>query len=221
MGGKAEGRRQKAEGAAARPQPPIPRSLSPEGGKGCKEEAARVHERLKERLGHCWRLETWEKKYQARIRVYGLEKCLIAVDGFVSQKWYVEEHSQDAPDLIFRSDKQLEKFLALGMKLPKHDQEVKEYQRKLDAQISEMEQTRARLEKEKAGPTARLQEKLGVLRDEVSEASRKAFIDPLLFVTYEKGVVILFHEQAAWVEDHYRVAIERALGVPVRVTAAP
>ena len=76
---------------------------------------------------------------------------------------------------------------------------------------------RTRIEAEKATQTARMQTKLAPLREEISEHAWSAFIEPLLFVDYEKGVVIIFSEDKQWVEDHYLVAIERALGVRVRV----
>jgi hypothetical protein len=225
MMGKAEGRRQKAEGAAARPpDPPVAKSGDiplVKGDKREKEElaaqAARVHERLNERLGHCWRLETWTKKYEARLRVYGLEKCLAAVDGFCSVKWYVENQSNNAPDLIFRDDKHLEKFLALGMKLPEHSSAEREKRKQEAERASGMRETRNRLKWKTREQTARMHQKLAPLREEINTHSWEAFISPLLFVAYEKGVVIIFSEDAQWVEDHYLVAIERVIGCRVKI----
>lgn len=197
--------------------PPAP---SPRQERGSlAEQAVTVHEHLKKRLGHAWRLETWRKKYEARLRVYGLEKCLIAIDGFSSQRWWRENKSQDAPECIFRSDKSLERFLAAGMKLPEHSEKKMEQERMDTERAARMRETRNRLKWQTREQTARMHQKLASLREEINTHSWEALISPLLFVAYEKGVVIIFSEDAQWIEDHYLVAIERALGVKVRIVS--
>ena len=184
------------------PSPPAP-SPAETSGRGVKdtgvsEAAVEIHGYLKARLGHGWRLETWRAKYEARVRRYGLDACKAAVDGFCSVKWYVDNQSQNAPDLIFRSDKQLEKFLALGMKLPEHAPEVRIRRKLVSKEKERARELRERLEREQSGPTARMRKRLEALREEISEAGYAAFIAPLVYVAYERGVVILFHEQADW-----------------------
>jgi hypothetical protein len=182
-------------------------------------EAAELHEYLKGKLGHNWRLETWRTKYEARLKKYGLEKCKVAVDGFASQKWWVENKSQDAPDCIFRSDKSFERFQAAGMKLPENKEETKQRAREETDKRARMAETRARLEKENKELNARLHRKIDRLRDEISEAGWSAFIRPLLYVRMEEKAVVLFHEKAGWVEAHYAKRIEVALGVKVKVVS--
>lgn len=183
-------------------------------------ESAELHEYLRGKLGHNWRLETWRKKYEARLRVYGLEKCRIAVDGFCSIRWWVENKSQDAPDCIFRSDKSFERFLAAGLKLPEHSEESRKRAHEEAERKRLAEDVRERIEQEQAVMNSRMRVKLAELEDEISDAAYRTFIDPLLYVKYEAGVCTLYHENAAWVNDHYRVQIERTLGVRVKVVDA-
>jgi hypothetical protein len=181
-----------------------------------RRQAAELHEYLVKKMGHNWRLATWEKKYEARLRVYGLEKCKVAVDGFASIKWWVENKSQDAPDCIFRSDKSFERFFAAGMKLPEHSETNRKRERE------EVERRRITVEVKRqleanTELTARMQEKLEPMREELHRYSFQAFIEPLMFVRMEKGIAILFHENAAWVQEYYGERIAEKLGVKVKV----
>jgi len=180
--------------------------------------AADLHEYLVKTIGHNWRLKTWEEKYSARLRTYGPEKCRIAIDGFRSMKWWMDNKSQDAPDCIFRSDKSFERFLAAGMALPQHDRAVREREEKEAERTSRLSEIRERLERTNAAQTDRMRRKLLPLREEINDHSWNTFIAPLLFVDYTHGMVIIFSENAEWVRDHYIVRIERVLGVPVKVT---
>lgn len=180
------------------------------------ENAKQLHEYLVKKLGHQWRLSTWEKKYLARIRIYGLEACLIAADGFCSMKWYVENHGQDAPDLIYRSDKQLEKFLAVGMKLPEHSPEARERQEKASAKRERQAWIRKHLTRD-MGIHERFFKKLSPLKEIVNEQTWETWINPLLVVGMQNGVLLLYHEQADWVQEHYSAKIGEIIGARVRV----
>lgn len=184
-------------------------------------EAAELHNHLRKWLGHNWRLETWQKKYEARIQKYGLERCKIAVDGFCSMNWWVQEKGTEAPEMIFRSDKFFERFLAAGEKLFRHLPETRERERKEAEKAARMAKTRARLEAKNADMTARMHRKFAELRDSgdlnICDRSWTASLAPLLCVAYERGVLILFSEDAGWVMDNYLAQLERALGVRVRV----
>lgn len=47
------------------------------------------------------------------------------------------------------------------------------------------------------------------LREEISEASWEQWIRPLLVVRCDDNVLVLFHEQARWVQDYYATRIEK------------
>ena len=180
-------------------------------------EPEEIHALLVEKLKHNWRFETWKKKYAARLRIYGLGKCKIAIEGFVSQKWYVDNQSHNAPDLIFRSDKQLEKFLALGMKL-QPSEDILRIKKENEDKDAKKAQFRAELELKNKVLTARFHRKIAVLEEELNEMSWKVWIKPLLFVCMEGKTVVLFHEYPEWVNEHYREKIETVIGAPVRIT---
>jgi hypothetical protein len=180
-------------------------------------EAAELHEYLIAKVGHRWRLETWGKHYAARIRKYGLEACKIAVDGFTSQRWWMENKSQDAPECICRSDKSLERFLAAGMMLPEHRAENREKQEKAAQIRARKAKIRAILMRD-LDVHKRFLRKISPLREEISEASWDAFIAPLLVVGKRDGVLELYHEDSAvWVQEHFAEKIGDALGAKVRI----
>jgi hypothetical protein len=184
-------------------------------------QAADLHNYLVERIGHNWRLKTWEKKYLARLRTYDYKKCIIAIDGFVSLKWWMVNKSQDAPDCIFRSDKSFERFLAAGMMLPDHSETVRENKRKVDERKSILAEYRARLENDDyvMRITARMFQKLKPLKEELNEHSWNVFIAPLRFVKHDNGTVILFSEDSLWVQDHFVDRIAAALNCNVKVVS--
>lgn len=187
-------------------------------GGGLREQAEELHRLLMEKLGHRWRLETWRKKYEARLRVYGAEKCRIAVDGFCSMPWYVQEQGHNAPDLIFRSDRAFERFLAAGEKLPTHSDQWAEKAEKEQERRERMAQTRAELERRNRGLTERFHRRIAPLRIELNSMSWDAFIRDLLVVEARKDAVVLFSENAGWVQEHYADRIGEALGGGVKVT---
>jgi len=184
-------------------------------------DAGQIHAYLMLRLGHKWRFETWRKKYEARLRVYGAEKCRIAVDGFCSGTWWVANHGHNAPDLIFRSDRSFERFLAMGLKLPRHSEEEREKRATAAAQRDRRTEYRRELEAKNAELTRRFHAKIAGLKDELQENTWEMFIAPLLYVGYEDGVVVLFHETAGWVQDCYSGKIERGLGKKVKIVSEP
>jgi len=168
-------------------------------------QAADLHEYLIKNIGHNWRLSTWEKKYLARLRTYGFDKCIIAVDGFKSLKWWMTNKSQDAPDCIFRSDKSFERFCAAGMALPEHDETYLEQKRKDEELQFKLAEYRATLGKDNAviAVIARMFKKLEPLKEEINEVSWNVFLAPLLFVKYDRSskTLTLFSEYASWIED--------------------
>ncbi len=184
-------------------------------------QVADLHEYLVKTIGHKWRLATWKKNYIARLRTYGFDKAIIAIDGFHSMKWWMDMKSQDAPDCIFRSDKAFERFLASGMALSQHDQAARKLDRKESERTSILAEIRARLECDNAAQTVRMHEKLAPLREEMNENSWTTFIAPLLYVKFERGTVIIFSEAALWVNDHYADRIAATLGAPVKITSEP
>jgi len=189
-----------------------------------KQACEELHEYLVTKLGHQWRLATWEKKYFMRIREYGLEDCKTAVDGFCSIQWYVENLSHNAPDLIFRSGKQVEKFLAAGMKEREALEEIKEHEwqeevrkRKAEERAAKRAAFRAKLELENAALTKRFHERIAPLYDELNEASLEVWIQPLLYVGMEGNTVVLFHDYPDWVQKYYGELLAKTIGRPVRV----
>jgi hypothetical protein len=182
-------------------------------------QAADLHEYLVQKIGHDWRLSTWEKKYIARLRTYGFEKCIIAIDGFHSLKWWMDNKSQDAPDCIFRSDKSFERFLATGMTFLAQNDKARLEKMKREELASKHAEIRERLTRANASLTTRMHRALATLRDEINEHSWIAFIAPLLFVSYDHGKVIIFSENASWITEHYADRIAVALGAPVIITS--
>jgi len=179
--------------------------------KRCEE----LHEYLRSKLNRNWRLETWRDKYRARIRKYGLDACKRAVDGFCNSpnNWYVRTVPHRAPELIFRSDKAMETFLAMAPEPasgnPGGQSDINRRER-----FAEM---RARIEAENADLTSRFHRRITGLKDRINVTSRAAFIEPLLVVGMDGGTVVLFHEQASWVQDHYGLMIENEIDAPVKV----
>lgn len=184
-------------------------------------DAGQIHAYLMEKLGHKWRFETWRKKYEARLRVYGAEKCRIAIDGFRSRTWWVANHGHNAPDLIFRSDRSFERFLAMGLNLPQHSDEEREKRATAATQRNRTAKYRAVLEEKNADLTRRFHAKIAGLKDELQENTWRLFIEPILYVRYEAGVIILFSEDAGWVQETYAARIERALGKKVKIVSEP
>lgn len=177
-------------------------------------QAADVHAYLVEKIGHKWRLSTWKKQYLIRLKKYSFEQCIIAIDGFRSMQWWMDHKSQDAPDCIFRSDKSFERFLAAGATLPEHRQDTARVSNEREERLKSI---RTRLEAENAVHTARMKKKLEILRTDINENSWMTFIDPLLFITYQNGSIILFSEESSWVQNHYADKIAGALNAPVVV----
>jgi hypothetical protein len=171
-----------------------------------------------ERLGHRWRLRTWAKKYAARLQSYSLDDCMTAIEGFCAMPWYVQNQSQNAPDLIFRSDRQIEKFLAFGMKLRREADAATAERDTAKYNAARMTALREHLHRSNGNCNKRLKEKLAPLKDRINEHSWTAFIEPLLYADFKKGTVILFHEEASWVQEHYAAMIGEALGHPVIIT---
>ena len=184
-----------------------------------KTECEQLHKYLIERLKHNWRQATWETKYAGRIRRYGLEDCRTAVDGFCSQLWYVEQHSQDAPDLIFRNDRQLEKFLAVGKKLRRVTESDEDRKARADVLTEKQASIRERLGKEHPAAQYRLSKLLAPLEDEVAPHSWKVWIEPLRYAGKEGDAVVLYHENASWVQEYYGVMISEALKRPVKIVS--
>lgn len=184
-----------------------------------ESDIAAIHEYLVRRLGHNWRLETWRDKYAQRLKKYGLSECKTAVDGFCSMKWFIEFKSQDGPDLIFRSDKQFEKFLAAGKKAKKSECEKLQTSFEDQERREKLEVIRKDLEEKNGELTARFQRKIEVIKDDINEQSWKVFIAPLLFVKKEGGAVVLFHEDAEFVQEHYGARIEKMLGCKINIVS--
>lgn len=181
-------------------------------------ECEELHRYLVEKLGHNWRLETWRDKYRARIGKYGLAECKRAVDGFCTppDNWYVRTVGHRAPELIFRSDKALETFLA---KAPADESEARQ---QADDRRRRAQEYRALLERENAGLTRRFRFKIKPLKDRLNEHSWKVFIEPLEVVEASRDEVVLFSEDAGWVREHFAGVISEALGgVEVRVVGIP
>ena len=184
-----------------------------------KQQAADLHEYMVRQIGHKWRLATWEKKYIARLRTYGIDKCLLAIDGFRSLKWWMEMKSQDAPDCIFRSDKSFERFLATGMTLLARndsDRMEKLKRKELEAKNSAIREI---LSRSNASQNDRMHRALAPLKNEINDHSWKAFIEPLLFGSYDHGKVVIFSENATWVKEHYVDRIAAVLRAPVVITS--
>lgn len=179
--------------------------------------AADLHEYLVKTIGHNWRLKTWEKKYIARLRTYGPEKCRVAIDGFRSIKWWMDNKSADAPDCIFRSDKSFERFLAAGMALPEHDRTIREREQNESKRVSRRAETRVFLERTTGKRTAQMLQKLAPLKEQINTHSWDAFMAPLLYVDVKNGTVIIFSDDALWVRDHYADRIAATLGHPVQI----
>jgi hypothetical protein len=179
-------------------------------------QAAELHDYLVEKIGHRWQLATWEARYTARIKKYGLEACKIAVDGFASQRWWMENKSADAPECIFRSDKSLERFLAAGMALPQHKPNEEEL-KKAAATRERREKIRAMLMRDPE-VHQRFLRKIAPLRGIVSVPVWDEFIAPLLVVRKRNGVIELYHEtMAPFVQEHYAERIGEKLGAKVKI----
>jgi len=200
---KAEGRRQKAEGIELE----------------CRE----LHEYLLSKLDHKWRFDTWKDKYAARIRKYGIATCKRAIDGFCwpSNNWYMRTVAHRAPELIFRSDKALETFLAKAPEIEEggHTGQGGHASPPIREQREKIEAFRRKLEFENSHLTARLHRRLrrSELKERLNYHSFYTWIKPLQFVGMENGTVVLFHEVPSWVQEHYAEAISEVLGKPVRV----
>ncbi len=188
-------------------------------------QATEIHDYIVKEIGHNWRLPTWKKKYLARLKKYGFDKCILAIDGFRVQSWWMEHKSQDAPDVIFRSDKSFERFLVVGEKLREQqetrDQKTRKEERETQDRETHLSSIREKLERDNADLTARMQRKLETLRDQLQELSFSLYIAPLLYVSFIDGIITVFHENASWVQEHYQPRLERVLGVPVVVTDDP
>jgi len=178
------------------------------------EQCVELHEYIRARLNHDWHLETWIDKYRQRLAKYGLEACKLAVDGFCHPpgNWYMKEQAHNAPKLIFRSNKALETFLA---RIPRTEPD--EIEKKLAKKNDEMARVRAELEVRHAGLTRRFQERIKELEEEINPISWEALIKPLVFVGMKDDTVILFHEQAGFVQEYYGEKIVGVLGKPVKI----
>lgn len=184
-----------------------------------EKQSRELHEYLREKLGHNWRFDTWKDKYKARIRKYGLDTCKRAIDGFCYpyHNWYVRTLSHRAPELIFRSDKSLETFLAKAPEVQQtENKEQKEEQKRI-------EDYRKKLETENKGLTARFHRKIrnSELKENINALSWQSWIKPLLVVGMRDGFVVLFHESPSWVQEYYSAQIQGVLGKPVRVVNKP
>ena len=183
----------------------------PDFSKQCQE----LHDYLLSKLDHNWRLDTWKDKYKSRLRVYGLEKCKRAIDGFCHplSNWYMRNVSHKAPDLIFRSDKALETFLAKAPEIHEDNNQAEQ------DRIEKVTDYRKKLEKGNRELTTRFFRKIrdAGLKDEINPHAWNCWIKPLLVVGMINGTVVLFHEQPSWVQEHYAGKIEEAIGTQVRI----
>lgn len=78
-------------------------------------------------------------------------------------------------------------------------------------------EARRYLENTTGNHTDRLQSALSKLQEEINEHSYREWIAPLLYVAKTGDTVVLFHEHADWVEEHYRSRIARVLKCDVRI----
>lgn len=179
--------------------------------KNIEQQCRELHEHLVKKLGHNWRLETWADKYKARLRKYGFTACMRAVEGFCNPpgNWYVRTVSHRAPELIFRSDKAFEIFL---VNAPPDENTTDD----TDHQAAVAEY-RSRLEKENARLTEQFHREIVSLKEELNEQSWDTWIRPLLFVEGRNKEIVLFHEQASWVMEHYGERLSDILGAPVTI----
>lgn len=184
-----------------------------------KSDSEQLHEYAIVRCGHNWRFDTWRKKYDARLRKYTLADCMLAVDGFVSMRWYMDHHSQDAVDLIFRSDGQLEKFLEVGRKLMTKVRIEKEYDQTAADRKQKHISIRERLSLAHVAAQERLRKRLAPLQDQVAAVSWSVWIEPLLYVGLEEDAIILYHKNASWVQEHYGSMIATTLNRAVKIVS--
>jgi len=180
-----------------------------------EKECEELHRHLLKKLDHKWQLETWKDKYKARLRKYGLDKCKRAIDGFCypGNNWYVQNLSNRAPELIFRSNKALETFLAKAPEIQENDSQEKQENVERSADF------RKKLEKENKELTARFHKKIrnSRLKEDINSLRWHCWIKPLLVVGMKDGVVVLFHEQPSWVQEHYAGKISDVIGKPVKM----
>lgn len=180
------------------------------------KECEELHRYLVEKLGRAWQIKTWRDKYRARLRKYGLATCKRAVDGFCTppDNWYMRTVGHRAPELIFRSDKALEIFLANAPEESSQESGIRNQEEEVKAA-----KYRQMLDVKNAELTRRFHAKIveNGLADRICEQSWLTWIEPLRVVGYENGTVVLYHETARWVQEHYAGMIAEAIGKPVRV----
>jgi hypothetical protein len=192
--------------------------IIPPKGESLERQCLDLHDYLLARTGRAWKFATWKHRYRPRVEKYGLDACKKAVDGFVSDEWCMREKIADAPDYIFRSDKQLEKFMARVQE--QRPQAEPEREQRKAVETDRITAYRARLEREQARALALFRDRLIKARDDIpiSEHSWTAFIAPLLVVDASNGRLILYHEQAQWVSDHYLAYLQPHFSKPIVIT---